>query len=137
MRHYAASPGRGPLGYGLKYERITAGAPPMRLSDFSALTFDCYGTLIDWEGGIAAALRPWLAAKGVERTDDDILEAFAHGESTQQRETPAMLYPELLAHTLHRMAARWGFAATAEEAAAFGDSVKDWPSRMRRRRWYA
>jgi len=100
----------------------------MRLSDFSALTFDCYGTLIDWEGGIAAALRPWLAAKGVERADDDILEAFAHGESTQQRETPAMLYPELLAHTLHRMAARWGFAATAEEAAAFGDSVKDWPA---------
>ena len=31
----------------------------MKLTDFSALTFDCYGTLIDWETGIAAALRPW------------------------------------------------------------------------------
>ena len=66
----------------------------MRLSDFSTLTFDCYGTLIDWEGGIAAAVRPWLAAKGVSKTDDEILEAFANGESSQQRETPGMLYPE-------------------------------------------
>ena len=38
----------------------------MRLGDFSALTFDCYGTLIDWETGILAALRPWTTAHGVE-----------------------------------------------------------------------
>jgi FMN phosphatase YigB (HAD superfamily) len=36
----------------------------MRLEDFSALTFDCYGTLIDWEAGILAALRPWAVARG-------------------------------------------------------------------------
>lgn len=100
----------------------------MRLADFTTLTFDCYGTLIDWEGGIVAATRPWLAAKGVSRTDDQILETFAQSESTQQRETPAMLYPELLARTLHRMAAAWGLSATEAEAATFGNSVKDWPA---------
>lgn len=100
----------------------------MKLSNFSTLTFDCYGTLIDWEGGIVAAVRPWLASKGVTKSDDEILEAFANGELTQQRETPGMLYPELLTHTLHRMAASWGMTATDAEAAAFGDSVKDWPA---------
>lgn len=100
----------------------------MQLSDFSTLTFDCYGTLIDWEGGIVAAVRPWLAGKGVTKSDDEILEAFANGESTQQRETPGMLYPELLAHTLHRMAKAWGLTATDAEAETFGNSVKDWPA---------
>jgi 2-haloacid dehalogenase len=100
----------------------------MRLSDFSTLTFDCYGTLIDWESGIVTATRLWLATKGGTKSDDAILETFAQSESTQQRETPAMLYPELLAHTLHRMAKAWGVSASDEEAAAFGNSVKDWPA---------
>jgi 2-haloacid dehalogenase len=100
----------------------------MNLSDFSTLTFDCYGTLIDWEGGIVAATRPWLASKGVEKSADAILETFAQSESTQQRETPAMLYPELLAHTLHRMGKAWSLSASAAEAATFGNSVKDWPA---------
>jgi 2-haloacid dehalogenase len=100
----------------------------MRLSDFSTLTFDCYGTLIDWEGGIVAATRPWLAGRGVSKSDDEILETFAQSESTQQRETPGMLYPALLAHTLHRMAKAWGLSATEAEAVVFGASVKDWPA---------
>ena len=100
----------------------------MHLSDFNTLTFDCYGTLIDWESGISTAVRQWLAGKGPEKADDAILEAFANAESTQQRETPAMLYPQLLAKTLHRMAAVWGLTASNNEAAAFGNSVKDWPA---------
>ena len=100
----------------------------MRLSDFNTLTFDCYGTLIDWETGIATACRQWLAGHGQDKPDDAILETFANSESTQQRETPSMLYPELLARTLHRMAAAWDMSASAEEAAAFGDSVKNWPA---------
>jgi 2-haloalkanoic acid dehalogenase type II len=100
----------------------------MKLSEFSTLTFDCYGTLIDWEGGIVAATQPWLASKGVQKSADQILENFANSESTQQRETPGMLYPELLAHTLHRMAKAWGLTATEADAAEFGDSVKNWPA---------
>ena len=49
----------------------------MRLDDFSALTFDCYGTLIDWEAGILTALRPWAAAHQVTAGDEELLAAFA------------------------------------------------------------
>ena len=69
----------------------------MRLSDFSALTFDCYGTLIDWETGIGAALAPWLERAGVRLERDQVLEAFAELESAQQVATPSLRYPELSA----------------------------------------
>ncbi len=100
----------------------------MRLSDFNTLAFDCYGTLIDWERGIIAGIRPWLSGQGARKSDDAILEAFANAESAQQRETPAMLYPELLAATLHRMAEAWSLPLGEAEAKAFGNSVKDWPA---------
>jgi 2-haloacid dehalogenase len=100
----------------------------MRLSDYSVLTFDCYGTLIDWETGISEALTPWLERSGVRLERDQILEAFAQLESAQQTATPAMRYPELLA-TVHRgLAERFGIAPDAAAAAAFGSSVGDWPA---------
>ncbi|HEX3209147.1 MAG TPA: hypothetical protein VHQ91_07190 [Geminicoccaceae bacterium] len=49
----------------------------MRLSDYSVLSFDCYGTLIDWETGIARALGPWLEQAGVRASREEILAAFA------------------------------------------------------------
>jgi len=49
---------------------------------FDALTFDCYGTLIDWETGLLAGLRTVLAAHGVDGTDDELLEAYAGAEAT-------------------------------------------------------
>jgi hypothetical protein len=57
----------------------------MRLTDFSALTFDCYGTLIDWETGILAALRPWTAAHRVEVGDEELLAAFARPPTQRHR----------------------------------------------------
>jgi 2-haloacid dehalogenase len=53
----------------------------MNLLSFKALTFDCYGTLIDWESGILAELKPWVAASGLKLTDDQILEVY--GEAGQ------------------------------------------------------
>ncbi len=100
----------------------------MKLTDFQALTFDCYGTLIDWESGIHTALGPLLAKVGREMSRDAALETFAKAESRQQAETPGMLYPELLAAVHASLAAEWGVAATAEENAAFGRSVPDWPA---------
>ena len=96
----------------------------MKISDFSTLTFDCYGTLIDWESGIVAAAQPFIDRTRLRKSADEVLEAFARSESTQQRETPTMLYPELLTRTLHRMAAEWGSTATNGEAEAFGNSVQ-------------
>ena len=100
----------------------------MRLSDFRVLTFDCYGTLIDWESGIVAALRP-LMAKSKARLDRDVaLASFGRHEAAHQHETPGMRYSDLLAEVHRRLAEEWGVAATDEEHRTFGRSVPDWPA---------
>ncbi len=68
----------------------------MRLSEFSTLTFDCYGTLIDWERGILDALESWRRRAGLQATDDELLEAFGQAEAQAERETPFRLYPQIL-----------------------------------------
>jgi 2-haloacid dehalogenase len=98
------------------------------LGEFSALTFDCYGTLIDWESGILAALRPWAAAHRVAADDEELLAAFGRAESRREADDPTAPYPRILAGVLEDLAAELGATASPEEAAAFGDSVKDWPA---------
>jgi 2-haloacid dehalogenase len=100
----------------------------MRLSDFSVLTFDCYGTLIDWEGGIWHALRPLLARCPNAPARDAALAAFGAVESAQERETPSLVYSQLLARVHRRLAGQWGAAPNDAEAEAFGNSVGDWPA---------
>src|SRR5882757_5268843 len=67
----------------------------MRLSDFKVLTFDCYGTLVDWEGGIIEALKPLTDRVKRELTRDEILEAHARHEFRHQRQTPSKRYQDL------------------------------------------
>lgn len=100
----------------------------MRLTDFKVLTFDCYGTLIDWESGMVEALRPLTGKVGRSLTRDEILEAHAVHESSQQRQTPAKPYRELLPIVFKRLAEQWGVSVTHEECAAYGRSVGDWPA---------
>ncbi len=100
----------------------------MKLRDFDALSFDCYGTLIDWETGILDAWRPWAAREGVEAADGAVLERFAANESRQQAETPGLPYPEVLARTFMAMGADFGRAPVEGDAVAFGRSVPDWPA---------
>ena len=83
----------------------------MKLSDFSVLTFDCYGTLIDWESGMVEGLRP-LTDRIAEREGsaperNAILEAHARHESSQQLRTPSKLYSDLLACVYRRIAEEW------------------------------
>jgi len=99
----------------------------MKLSDFKALTFDCYGTLIDWESGIFNALAPLVATGAASKTRDEVLENFARHESAQEEETPAMLYAQLLSVVYKRLAKEWGVRVSDEEANIFGASVPDWP----------
>ena len=99
-----------------------------KLSDFDVLTFDCYGTLIDWESGIAAATGPWLERRGVSAAREEMLAAFAAAESPQQQATPDLPYPELLARVHARMAERFGVAPDSDAAAAFGRSIEQWPA---------
>jgi 2-haloalkanoic acid dehalogenase type II len=104
----------------------------VRLSDFRVLTFDCYGTLIDWESGIVAALQPLLLkvrqATGQTLSRDAVLETFARHESAQEEATPAMVYSELLAVVHRRLAQAWDVAMEEAEHARFGASVPDWPA---------
>ena len=99
----------------------------MKLADFDVLTFDCYGTLIDWEAGIHQALGPLIAASGQNMGRNEALEAFADEESGQQGETPGMAYPDLLAAVHERLGRRWGTSPAPGQNAAFGASVPDWP----------
>ena len=100
----------------------------MTFSGVTVLSFDCYGTLIDWESGILAALAPWRARTGVAGDDEALLAAFARHEGAQESETPALAYPRLLARVLERMGVELAAGATPEETRAFGASVGDWPA---------
>lgn len=99
----------------------------MRLTDFSALTFDCYGTLIDWESGMIAGLAPLTDRLPNPPSRDEILETHARYESAHQAQTPAKPYRDLLASVYRRIAEEWGLAVPWEECAAYGQSVGDWP----------
>jgi len=99
----------------------------LQLQDFDALTFDVYGTLIDWESGMIAGLRP-LTDRAGALSRNEILQAHAFHESTAQAQTPHMRYDRLLAVVYKRLAEEWGVAATWEDALAYGRSVRDWPA---------
>ena len=100
----------------------------MRLTGFKALTFDCYGTLIDWESGMIEALKPLAGKLGRTLSRNAILEAHARHESAQQLQTPAKLYRDLLAIVYRRLAEEWGIAASWSECVAYGRSVGSWPA---------
>jgi 2-haloalkanoic acid dehalogenase type II len=100
----------------------------MRLTDFRVLTFDCYGTLIDWETGMLAALRPLAARTAHAPNDDQILAGHARHESSQQLTTPTKRYSEVLAVTYKRLAEEWAIPASWDEARAYGSSIRDWPA---------
>jgi 2-haloacid dehalogenase len=100
----------------------------MKLSQFKALTFDCYGTLIDWETGMFEALKPLTNKVSPKLTREQILEAHARHESSQELTTPAKRYSELLAVICKRLAEEWGVAHSWEECLAYGNSIKDWPA---------
>jgi len=100
----------------------------MKLSDFKVLTFDTYGTLIDWETGIYNGLASLVEKADLEaQSRDEILMIFARHESAQQAETPSMVYMQLLSVVYRRLAKEWGVKVTEEEANTFGASVPDWP----------
>ena len=95
-------------------------------SAFDVLTFDCYGTLIDWETGLLTALRAELAGAVAGVSDEELLEAFAAVEHAA--EIPYQPYRDVLAQALREVGARYGAAPSAEQQARFGGSVPDWPA---------
>jgi 2-haloacid dehalogenase len=100
----------------------------MKLTDFKALAFDCYGTLIDWESGMLEALKPLTARVRRVLSRNEILEAHARHEAAQQQQTPTKIYRDLLPVVYKRLAEEWGATASWDECVAYGRSVGDWPA---------
>ena len=100
-----------------------------RLTDYRVLTFDCYGTLIDWEVGIWDALQPLLMrgdAGGPTR--DAALRAFGEFETRHECDTPGLRYAELLARVHRDIAKHFGIESSPALDEAFGASVPLWPA---------
>ncbi len=91
------------------------------------LTFDCYGTLIDWETGIVAGIRRVLDPRGVVADDDALLERYARHEEAIEA-AGYLRYREILARALRGVCAEFGIVPSDDEAAAFGGSVGEWPA---------
>jgi len=102
-------------------------ASSLHWAGFKVLTFDCYGTLIDWEAGILAVLRPWAERNRVRASEDELLAAYGEAESAQERETPQAVYREILRGTMSRIARRFGKAADGFDQDKLALSVGDWP----------
>jgi 2-haloacid dehalogenase len=94
---------------------------------FDALTFDCYGTLIDWETGIATAFRAVLDPRGIQATQDELFEAFARYEAPAER-GPYLPYRQVLGLSLRGVCGELGVEPTDAEVESFGGSVADWPT---------
>jgi 2-haloalkanoic acid dehalogenase type II len=95
-------------------------------SAFDALTFDCYGTLIDWEAGILAALKPMLPGDA-RTTDDELLVEYANAEAALEA-GPYLRYREVLGQGLAAVARAHGGDPDEAAIARAGGSVADWPA---------
>ena len=97
------------------------------LQGFDALTFDCYGTLVDWERGILDALAPLFASHGAPSPGADaLLERFGRAESDVQA-GPFLSYRDVLRAVARRLGEEAGFTPSDAESSAFAGSVGAWP----------
>ncbi|GAA1576789.1 HAD family hydrolase [Dactylosporangium maewongense] len=100
----------------------------MRLSDFRALSFDCYGTLIDWDSGISAVLGPWAKDRGLDISAEQLLATYAAKEAEVEAELPHELYPGILAESFARVGVELGASVSADDRERLATSVPDWPA---------
>ncbi|MUG99342.1 haloacid dehalogenase type II [Scytonema sp. UIC 10036] len=95
------------------------------LNQYEVLTFDCYGTLIDWETGVIQALQPVLDAHQIQLSEDGILELFARFES-QLEQGEYRQYKDILQGVVQKFGEQFGFTPSSVELTALADSVKHW-----------
>ena len=101
----------------------------MNYNDFKFLSFDCYGTLIDWESGIWNAFQPVILFNNRnDLTREKVLRNFALLESEQQKQTPSMLYSEILFNVHKKFTEENELKSTDELNKNFGSSVPFWPA---------
>lgn len=100
---------------------------PIDWSTVDALTFDCYGTLIDWEKGILAALRPTMGDLPNPPSDEEVLERYA-GHEARLEAGQYLSYRDVLAAAGAATCADFGTEVGSAARSSFGGSVADWPA---------
>lgn len=100
----------------------------LRLADFDAVTFDVYGTLIDWEPAIIQLLGDWAVAQGINAEGKELLMAFDRARAEIQKERPAHLYPEILRRCFSRICAEYSVPIDPVTREAFAATPHSWPS---------
>jgi len=98
------------------------------LARYKVLSFDCYGTLIDWEAGLIGVLGPWAREQGLNVGNQELLLAYADSEAEIERERPTARYPDVLAAAFRRTGEKLGREVSDERAEQLGQSVPDWPA---------
>lgn len=98
----------------------------LALSEFKLLTFDCYGTLIDWDGSISKLVDPWLTEMNSPVPPDLVVSAFAVMQAKHQQTRPTLLYPEVLRRSWHDIEEQFGWDNNPVRADAFARSVPFW-----------
>jgi 2-haloacid dehalogenase len=94
---------------------------------FKAVTFDCYGTLIDWDTGISELVRPWRHEMNLQVPADLVVSTFALMQARHQQTRPTLLYPEVLRRSWRDIEEQFGWDENSAHANAFAQSVADWP----------
>jgi 2-haloacid dehalogenase len=100
----------------------------LRLSGFRALSLDCYGTLIDWERGISAVLRPWARDHDLDIDDERLLAAYGEHEARMEARTPTARYPDVVAQSMMAIGQDLGVPVSRAEAERLATSVPEWPA---------
>jgi 2-haloacid dehalogenase len=100
----------------------------VRLADFDAVTFDVYGTLIDWEPSIAEFLGKWASDMGVAATRDQLIMSFDRARAILQKERPAYLYPEILRRCFDKISDEFGVEVDFDRREMFAVEPHRWPA---------
>lgn len=100
----------------------------MKLTDFEVLSFDCYGTLIDWEAGIGTVLREWADRRGLDMSTEDLLVAYAGNEAEAARNHPTDPYPSILSRAMRALGKELDAEVSFDDSHALAISVPNWPA---------
>ncbi|HYI24420.1 MAG TPA: HAD family hydrolase, partial [Thermomicrobiales bacterium] len=100
----------------------------MHLGDFDALSFDCYGTLIDWEHGLRHGLDRVAMLTDPAPSIDALLETYAGAEAETERSHPSLPYPSVIAQSIIATGMGHGIVVPEDIALSIGTSVPSWPA---------
>jgi 2-haloacid dehalogenase len=98
------------------------------LDDFDVITFDVYGTLIDWEPSIIAFLGNWARRHGITEDGHTLLMGFDQARAVIQQERPALLYPDVLRRCFRQICAEHDVSPDPETCEQFAGTPHDWPA---------